>query len=261
MQTGRVFPPGRKENVMPKTFLIDTSRCTACRGCQLACKEWHGLPANKTKQFGWGSHQNPQDLNPNNYKLVRFSEHLEDDVVRWNFFPDQCRHCEVAPCKETGDLYREGAIVQDEKTGAILYTDGTRKFSKEQFEEIRESCPYNIPRRNEKTGILSKCTMCNDRVHKGMLPSCVKVCPTGAMAFGERGEMLKLAEERLATVKKRFPNAMLADPDDVMVIYLLTDAPENYHSFAVAAAPQSIMDRKRFLAKLARPVTRMTEKA
>ncbi len=70
---------------MPKTFLIDTSRCTACRGCQIACKEWHELPANKTTQYKWGSHQNPQDLNANNYKLVRFNEHLEDGKVRWNF--------------------------------------------------------------------------------------------------------------------------------------------------------------------------------
>ena len=49
---------------MPKSFLIDTSRCTACRGCQMACKDWHNLPAIATKQTG--THQNPPDLNPNN---------------------------------------------------------------------------------------------------------------------------------------------------------------------------------------------------
>ena len=57
---------------MPKSFLVDTSRCTACRGCQVACKEWKELPPNNTKQ--WGSHQNPPDLNAYNFKLVRFSE-------------------------------------------------------------------------------------------------------------------------------------------------------------------------------------------
>ena len=137
---------------MPKSIFVDTSRCTACRGCQIACKEWHELPANKTTQYKWGSHQNPQDLNVNNYKLVRFSEHLEDGKVRWNFFPDQCRHCDLAPCKEMGDLYHEGAIIKDEKTGAVIFTEKTTVFSKEEFEEIRESCPYNIPRRNEETG-------------------------------------------------------------------------------------------------------------
>ena len=242
---------------MPKTIFVDTSRCTACRGCQIACKEWHELPANKTTQYKWGSHQNPQDLNVNNYKLVRFSEHLDDGVVRWNFFPDQCRHCDLAPCKEMGDLYLEGAILKDEKTGAVLFTDKTKKFSKEQFEEIREACPYNVPRRNEHTGVMSKCTMCNDRIHNGMLPACVKVCPTGAMNFGDRSDMLKLAEARLAVLKKQYPDARLADPDEVNVIYLLIDKPENYHKYSVAEAKTGPMTKKQFLATLARPIKAM----
>ncbi|MDD3312207.1 4Fe-4S dicluster domain-containing protein [Pseudodesulfovibrio sp.] len=242
---------------MPKTILVDTSRCTACRGCQIACKEWHELPANKTTQYHWGSHQNPQDLNAYNYKLVRFSEHLDNGTVRWNFFPDQCRHCEIAPCKETGDLYIENAIVQDEKTGAILYTEKTRKFSDEQFKEIKEACPYDIPRRDAKTGLLAKCTMCNERVHAGMLPACVKVCPTGAMNFGEREEMLKLGQERLAKLKEKWPDAMLADPDSVNVIYLLIDKPENYHKHSVADAGLGPMSKQQFLATLARPFKAM----
>jgi len=242
---------------MPKTILVDTSRCTACRGCQIACKEWHELPANKTTQYKWGSHQNPQDLNANNYKLVRFNERLEDGVVRWNFFPDQCRHCEIAPCKETGDLYIEEAIVQDEKTGAIVFTDKTKSFNKEEFEEIKDACPYNVPRRDGDKGVLSKCTMCNDRIHNGMIPACVKVCPTGAMQFGERADMLKLAESRLATLKKDWPEARLADPDAVNVVYLLIDKPENYHEFSVAEVNTGPMSKKQFLATLARPFKAM----
>ena len=242
---------------MPKTILIDTSRCTACRGCQIACKEWHELPANKTYQVGWGSHQNPQDLNPNNYKLVRFNEHLDGDVVRWNFFPDQCRHCDMAPCKGTGDMYVDDAIVKDEGTGAVVFTQKTKAFSKEQFEEIREACPYDIPRRDEKTGVLSKCTMCNERIHSGMLPACVKVCPTGAMNFGDREDMLRLAKTRLEALKKTWPSAMLADPDDVNVIYLLIDEPKNYHTKAVAEAKLGPMTKQQFFATLARPVKAM----
>ena len=34
-----------------KTFLIDTTKCTGCRGCQVACKQWNQLPAEKTKFF------------------------------------------------------------------------------------------------------------------------------------------------------------------------------------------------------------------
>lgn len=216
---------------MPKSILIDTTRCTACRGCQIACKEWHNLPANQTRQTG--THQNPPDLNPNNLKIVRFREHLDENkVVHWNFFPEQCRHCLVPPCKDVADMVLEGAILQDAKTGAVLFTDRTASLSAEDCEAIRQVCPYNIPRRDDKTGKLTKCDYCIDRQQAGMVPICVKTCPTGAMAFGERSEMLELAQKRLAKVKKTFPKAFLADPQDVNVIYLLAEEKEHYYEYA-----------------------------
>ena len=242
---------------MSKSFFIDTSRCTACRGCQLACKEWNDLPANQTKQYGWGSHQNPPDLNPNNYKLVRFNEHLDKDgVVHWNFFPDQCRHCVNPPCKDVADSIMEGIVVQDMDTGAVLFTDLSKMLSREDFESIREGCPYDIPRRDEGSGMMSKCTMCFERLQNGMVPACVKVCPTGTMNFGEREDMLALANKRLAAARKTNPGASLIDPEDVNVIYLIMDKPE-YYATNTRDSLAPGMDRKRFLADLARPFKAM----
>ncbi len=232
---------------MPKTFFIDTSCCTACRGCQLACKEWKELPANKTKQHG--SHQNPPDLNPNNYKVVRFSEHLEGDKIRWYFFPDQCRHCIDPPCVFMGGDLVEGAMIHDEKTGAVIYTDKTAQIYEDDFGEISQACPYDIPRRDPETGVIGKCDMCHDRIARGMLPACVKVCPTGAMNFGEREQMLDLARRRLTLAKKDYPKAMLADPDDVNVIYLLPDDPMKVWENSIAKFKHEL-DRKTFFAKL-----------
>ena len=211
---------------MPKAFFIDTSRCTACRGCQVACKEWHGLPAVPTKQMG--SHQNPPDLNPFNYKLVRFNEHKIDRKVHWLFFPDQCRHCVDPPCKGTADGYAADAIIVDQATGAVIYTEKTKDLTREQFEEIRASCPYNIPRRNDETGLLTKCDMCLDRVQTNMLPACVKTCCTGTMNFGNREEMLDLANKRLDVLKKSNPQATLVDAKTVGVIYLITQPRKMY---------------------------------
>ena len=237
---------------MPKAIFIDTSKCTACRGCQVACKEWHELPANKTKQRG--THQNPPDLNPFNYKVVRFHEHLDGDRVVWNFFPDQCRHCLEAPCLDIANSYVDGAVIQDAKTGAILYTDKTKKLSEDEFQEMREACPYNIPRRNPETKAVVKCDMCIDRTSNGLKPMCVATCPTGTMNFGDRDEMVALAEKRLAELKKEYPGAMIVDADSVNVIYLITEAPENYHEFVVAKAGPSSLSRGMFLAKLASPL-------
>lgn len=214
---------------MPKAIFVDTSRCTACRGCQVACKEWKGFPAVATRQRG--SHQNPPDLTPFNYKLVRFNEHKIDGKVHWLFFPDQCRHCVLPACKEMADVYVEGAIMQDQATGIVYCTDESKKLTIDQCREVTEACPYNIPRRNVDTGALTKCDMCVDRVQAGLQPACVKTCCTGTMNFGERADMVALAQKSLETVKKTHPAAMLLDMDSVGVIFLITQPKKMYHKF------------------------------
>lgn len=240
---------------MSKTFFIDTTRCTACRGCQVACKEWQGFPANKTKQLGWGSHQNPPDLNPYNFKVVRFKEHKISDRVTWNFFSDQCRHCIDPPCKDIADGYQEGAVIIDSDTGAVIYTELTKKLSPDAFAEMRDNCPYDIPRRHDETGLITKCDMCNDRVKAGLLPMCAKSCPTAAINFGDRDKMLDMAKKRLAVVKKEYPDAQLVDEDNIRVVYLITDKPEYYHDRVMAQGPVGIT-RMAALGKLAAPLKR-----
>ncbi len=237
---------------MRKAFLIDTTKCTACRGCQVACKEWKEFPGVPTKQTG--THQNPPDLNPYNYKLVRFSEHMDKSgKVSWYFFPDQCRHCLEAPCKQASSV--EGSILHDEATGAVIYTE---KTTQEDFEVIHGACPYDIPRLDPVTKRISKCDMCIDRVRANLLPMCVKTCAMGAMSFGDRDEILKKAEARLAVVKKTWPKAQLCNPEDVSVIFLVADDPKMYHAFAVAEGPQP-MTRQQMLAGLAAPLRRLAQ--
>ena len=232
-----------------KSFYIDTSKCTACRGCQMACKQWNQRSTEKA--INWGNHQNPPDLSFNTWKLVRFNE-IAGDKVEWYFFPDQCRHCVSPPCKEVADGKAKGAITHDEKTGAVVFNSKI-KIKTADFKEIREACPYDIPRFNAGTGIMGKCTMCFDRTPDGLLPACVKTCPTGAMSFGDRKAMLEKANKRLAEVKGKYKDAMLANPDDVRVIYLLTDDPKKYHKFAVAENTIGIT-RKMALKRLFQPI-------
>ena len=232
-----------------KSIFIDTTKCTACRGCQIACKQWNQRGAEKT--VNWGSHQNPPDLSYNTWKLVRFSE-TAGEKVNWHFFPDQCRHCMSPPCKEVADGKAKGAIIQDEKTGAVIFTSKV-KMKPEDFKEVREACPYDIPRISG-AGIMAKCTMCFDRIKEGMLPACVKTCPTGTMNFGDRDAILKMANKRLAEVKAKYKDATLANPDDVRVIFLLADDPKKYHKFAVAENTIGIT-RKMALKRLFQPLT------
>jgi len=211
-----------------KAIFIDTTLCTACRGCQIACKQWNQLPGTKTEN--WGNYQNPKDLSFFTYKLVRFQEHLgSDNKPRWYFFPDQCRHCIEPPCQEAAEDDAPGGIITDGQSGAVLYTD---KLKKANAQDIIDACPFNIPRGQQATGFMSKCTMCVDRVNNGLLPACVKTCPTGTMSFGNRDKMVTLANNRLREARRKYPKAIVTGLDDLRVFYLLADEPEKYHQYA-----------------------------
>ena len=73
------------------------------------------------------------------------------------------------------------------------------------------------------------------------------------MNFGDRKEILEKANKRLAEVKEVYKDAMLANPDDVRIIYLLVDDPKKYHKFAVAENTIGIT-RKMALKRLFQPL-------
>ena len=78
-------------------MLLDETKCMACRGCQVACKQWNQLPAEVTKNLG--TYQNPPRLSAKTWTLIQFIE--PDDFrenPRWIFRKQQCLHCN----KDTG---------------------------------------------------------------------------------------------------------------------------------------------------------------
>ena len=204
-----------------KFFLIDTTRCTACRGCQIACKQWNKLPADKTKQYG--SYQNPLDPNGNTYRLVRFAEYpSKKNSMAWYFFSDACRHCLAPPCKKKADQIVKDAIIVND-IGAVIDTDKTKELEK-SAKTIKQACPWSVPNWSKKEKKLVKCDMCSDRVEAGLLPACVKACPTGTLIFGDEADIKKLSAKRLAEAKKKFGNkAHIEDVNDVRSLFLIVD--------------------------------------
>ena len=169
-----------------KTKLIDVSKCTGCRGCQLACKQWNGLPAGQT--FAAGTYQNPPDLQPNTWTLIRFQEVAAKEGVKWLFRKDGCMHCTDAAC------------VKVCPSGALYHSDlGTVGIINERCIGCKEcvaACPFEIPRYDRVTDRVYKCDLCLSRIRADLPPACVKACPTGALTFGDKEEMLKLAYKR-----------------------------------------------------------------
>jgi ferredoxin len=49
-----------------------------------------------------------------------------------------------------------------------------------------------------------KCTLCHPRLLEGKLPGCVEVCPTEALTFGKREDLLHIARERIRRQPDRY---------------------------------------------------------
>jgi formate dehydrogenase iron-sulfur subunit len=210
---------------MTKAMLIDVSKCTACRACQVACKAWNDLPGEVTVCLG--CYDNPHDLSPDTWNRIAFYEvEREGGQVAWLFRPVRCMHCSDAPCVRvcpTGALYKDplGFTAYDESrcNGCGYCT---------QF------CPFDVPRTKDADfwgkGKSTKCTFCQDRVSNGLVPACANACPTGAIKYGERSELRAEGRARVETLKGRgFTKANLYGENllgGLGMMYVLTDPPD-----------------------------------
>ena len=81
-----------------KANLYDVSKCTACRGCIIACKDWNQLPA-VIEPFK-GNYCTHEDTNGDTFTIMRFIEEETDpaDDVKWHFLKYQCMHCFDPAC-------------------------------------------------------------------------------------------------------------------------------------------------------------------
>ncbi len=184
-----------------KAFLYDTSHCSACKGCQVACKLWNDLPSSldlDANEFN-ASYQNPPDNNGDTRMIITFSEHEpkknSTKRIGWAFNRSACKHCTDAGCVR---VCPTGAISCNEDTGLVTID----KSKCIECHYCETACPFDIPRydHNEK---IEKCDGCADRVAQGMAPACVSTCPANALHFGDRDEMIKLAHERVEVLKAR----------------------------------------------------------
>lgn len=171
-----------------KIKLIDVSKCIGCRACQTACKQWNQLSAVKT--INRGTHQNPPDLNPSTYTLIRYDEVSDGNGgVKWLMRKDGCMHCSDAACLLSCPA--PGALTYGKK-GAVVYNRSLCIGCK----NCVIACPFNVPRFDEKAEKPYKCTLCYDRITDGKIPACIKTCPTGTLTWGDKDTMIKKAYAR-----------------------------------------------------------------
>lgn len=226
-------PPGIRET-LEVAKLIDISKCIGCKACQVACMEWNDTRDEIGSNLG--VYDNPPDLTDKSWTVMRYAEvELEAGRLEWLIRKDGCMHCADPGCLKA--CPSPGAIIQ--------YDNGIVDFQEEYCIGCGyciTGCPFDIPRLSKKDGKVYKCTLCSDRVAVGLVPACVKSCPTGALVFGSKDDMIHHADERIADLKSRgFQNAGLYDPPGVggtHVMYVLQHADQPQLYSGLPADPQ-----------------------
>ncbi|MFH1141355.1 MAG: 4Fe-4S dicluster domain-containing protein, partial [Chloroflexota bacterium] len=213
-----------------KAILFDSTSCIACRACQVACKQWNDLTAEKTTTRG--SYENPADLSSQTWLKVRFIETETHGRPAWSFTRQACMHCTDAACVKvcpTKALYHN-------ELGMVSYN----KDLCSGCGYCADFCPFHVPRlqRNLITGVakMDKCVMCTvpglDRLAGGLEPACVKTCPTDALVYSDRDQLVAEGQKRVQALQtKGFTNANLYGEKELgglHVMYVLDNSPSVY---------------------------------
>jgi formate dehydrogenase iron-sulfur subunit len=218
-------------------FFTDTSICIGCKACEVACKEWNGVPDDGLELLGM-SYDNTGMLGADTWRHVAFVEQARPDLpahddegarvdLRWLMMSDICKHCTHAACLDvcpTGSLFRTEfgtVVVQEDICNGCGY--------------CIPACPYGVIDQRTGDGRAWKCTMCYDRLKGGLEPACGKACPTDSIQFGPLDELRERAGDRVAQLRSAGVSSACLygdDPNDGVggdgAFFLLLDEPEVY---------------------------------
>ncbi len=153
-------------------FYFDQTRCTGCCACQVACKDWHDIPAG-----------------PEKWMRVLYTETGRFPNVSVSYMAAACWHCHSPVC---ADACPVDAITKREEDGVVLVSRETCIGGDECGYKCLKACPYDAPQFGEETNArMGKCNFCIDRLEAGKPPNCVETCPTRALDAGALPELEK----------------------------------------------------------------------
>ena len=188
-------------DIQHKTFLFDATRCIDCRACMVACSVENKIPMNKTRIWVAGVGLKGEFPALERASMVYHCMHCNE--------PDCLSACPVGAYSKRAD-------------GPVLY-DSSKCIG---CRYCMNACPFGVPHFDYDKGLvdgafIDKCTMCTQRIDVGLQPACVATCPTGALMFGERDELLKYAHDRLTAQPARYVNHVYGEDENGGTSYLI----------------------------------------
>lgn len=184
-----------KEEGNPEEFvgvLVDTTRCIGCRSCERACSVAHDLPVPDIEHDG--ALARVRDMSDHQWMVVNRFETSKGEV----FVKKQCMHCWQPACGAaclTNAMYKT-------RTGPVIWRGD--KCIGCRFCMV--SCPFEVPKFEYNTWNpkIQKCSMCAERLELGQKPACVDACPTDALTFGNKRQLMEMARVRIYNHPDRY---------------------------------------------------------
>ncbi len=171
-------------------FYFDMTRCVGCRACQVACKDRNNLDTGLIFRYA------------KTYETGSFP-----DVGMYNY-SGSCNHCENPACITvcpTGAMYKA-------EDGTVIHDDDMCIGCK----ACMNICPYGAPKFDEVRAIVRKCDACASQRAKGENPVCVDACPSRALDFGEKDELIAKYGEDLVKDLPILPDSSLTNPNTLI---------------------------------------------
>ncbi|HEY41424.1 MAG TPA: 4Fe-4S binding protein [Dehalococcoidia bacterium] len=197
-----------------RAMLVDVTKCIGCWWCYAACKNYNNNPETSRPIS-----EEPPELEADCWSTL-FPLKKGDE---WSHRKHACMHCTEASCEEvcpTGAISHQGEIVVIDQEWCI------------GCGYCVQACPFGVPHKDEHLGTARKCTFCIDRINNDQIPACADACPTGAIQYGRRGDLLEVAETQVQALKDAGTlTANLYGKNELgglHVLYVLDDSPSVY---------------------------------
>ena len=160
MPAGGMFAalrPAKPAPVRQGAIVFDAARCIGCQACEVACKQWNGIPATQPA-----------------YRWVVERDRGEFPDVKRTFLSESCHQCVYPACVAACP---RRAITRDGATG-LVRIDAAACVG---CGACVDACPWHIPAKRAD-GTMGKCDGCATcGLTPEGLPHCVATCPMQAL--------------------------------------------------------------------------------